>query len=368
MEYLDGKIESILFEPYLIGENPIGSWTFIFGKSVEKNSLATLAVPFIVSVEETGNSFEVAEKDKTFLICDNVKNKIIKCIPDIEIVDISEPEVEIGDLNDFFIDVPELYSRGWTESLINKFLGSAHFIKSVDHWLNYSGKRTYFLGCVEKIEKTEVFNNAYTKSFKRRNFTADENCTFSMAREKTAGKVKSLLAKSSKKEIQDWFDKFKFFTSTVFGCVYDVHASPYKHFWFSVTMDLKTKRINEITDRKEKFLYWVKKTYAPKDDLCWYNYELYDSEIKPTQLKEGSFTCVKIYEIVPKDGGDNYWFGFEIVDANNVTCKKGLMCKGEKGIIEVIKMMRKAANYENWATYDDALKKLGIDGDGRNIR
>lgn len=94
IEWLDGKAESVLFQPYLIGDCPVSAWTFIYGKALEKNILTSFPVPFIVSFEETGESFVVAGKDKTFLVSDNVKNKVIKSISDMQILDISEPEEE----------------------------------------------------------------------------------------------------------------------------------------------------------------------------------------------------------------------------------------------------------------------------------
>ena len=106
MECFDGKIKKFLFEPYLIGENPASDWTFIYGKAVEKNAMIMLGVPFITSFEETDDSFEVAEKDKTFLVSDNVKNKVIKSIPELEIIDISEPEEEEEEEEDDDISKP----------------------------------------------------------------------------------------------------------------------------------------------------------------------------------------------------------------------------------------------------------------------
>ena len=250
MEWLDGKSESILFEPYLIGENPVSAWTFIYGKALEKTRLISLPVPFIVSFIETGDGFTIEETGIFYFISNTEKCNIILSVPELQILNISEPEVKVGNLDDFFIDVPELYFRGWTESLINKFLGSAHLIKSVDHWLNYSGKRTYFLGCIEKIEKSQIFNDAFTKSFDRRKLTADKNRAFSKAREKTAGKLKSYIEKLSPKEFQDQFDKFDFVTSIVTACVYEGYAASLGNFvWFPITLDLTTKKNNEPINR-----------------------------------------------------------------------------------------------------------------------
>ena len=47
-EWLFGKSENILFEPYLLGDNHVSNWTFIYGKDNGKNHLMHVPVPFIV--------------------------------------------------------------------------------------------------------------------------------------------------------------------------------------------------------------------------------------------------------------------------------------------------------------------------------
>ena len=97
IEWLDGKKEDILFEPYLIGEDLVSNWIFIYGKDDKKNHVIFYPVPFILSIEDTDDIFTLAEKDKTFLITDNMKKKIIKSIPEIHVIDMSEPEDEEDD-------------------------------------------------------------------------------------------------------------------------------------------------------------------------------------------------------------------------------------------------------------------------------
>ncbi len=73
--------------------------------------------------------------------------------------------------------------------------------------------------------------------------------------------------------------------------------------WFIVTRDLKTKRIIEPERDIKDVLFWVKKSFAPQDDLLWYDYGLFDSNLDPASLIIGNFTCLKMYEIVPKTAG-----------------------------------------------------------------
>jgi|GEM_PF-6100002 len=126
--------------------------------------------------------------------------------------------------------------------------------------------------------------------------------------------------------------------------------------WFAITRDLTTIKFDEPLTKNELVLYLVKKIYKPQNDLLWYDYELFDSEMEPTRLTFGNFTCIKIYEIVPKIDNDVYWFGFAILDENGVTRNNELMCEGELGIIEVIKLMWKAAEFGCWADYDIAIR------------
>lgn len=95
IEWLDGKAESILFEPYLIGESPVSAWTFIYGKAVEKNRLTSFPIPFIVSLEETSDIFSVEVKNKPFFVYYFENNKVINSIPDINIHKLFDIKEEI---------------------------------------------------------------------------------------------------------------------------------------------------------------------------------------------------------------------------------------------------------------------------------
>lgn len=67
-----------------------------------------------------------------------------------------------------YLDVFALQGRGWTETLVKRFLGKPDQWATVDHWANYAGKRTYFLERVQQAEKSESFCEAFSKSVRRR--------------------------------------------------------------------------------------------------------------------------------------------------------------------------------------------------------
>jgi len=67
-----------------------------------------------------------------------------------------------------FLDRNDLKNRGWTETLINKFLGKPDAILPVDHFRNYSGKKAYKLTRVQTAEASPEFDNEFRKSMNRR--------------------------------------------------------------------------------------------------------------------------------------------------------------------------------------------------------
>jgi hypothetical protein len=95
LEWLDGRMETCHFEPYLIGDNPVIMSTFIYGRVSEKDQLAYIPVQYIGSFIETVDDFVVDEKNKAFFIFDVEKNKVKNHIAEIQIVDIFEPDEEI---------------------------------------------------------------------------------------------------------------------------------------------------------------------------------------------------------------------------------------------------------------------------------
>ena len=90
-----------------------------------------------------------------------------------------------------YFDIYDLSARGWTESLVRKFLGAPDRWEPVDHFRNYTGKRTYFLGRIEAVEASDEFSGAYRSSLKRRKIGDDGEAAFRAAREETAGAVRA---------------------------------------------------------------------------------------------------------------------------------------------------------------------------------
>lgn len=88
------------------------------------------------------------------------------------------------------LDVAELRSRGWTETLIERFLGAPDGYHPVDHWANFTGKRVFFLERVELAEASDAFASAFAASARRRKLAQATLDSFREAKRSTAGRLK----------------------------------------------------------------------------------------------------------------------------------------------------------------------------------
>ena len=64
--------------------------------------------------------------------------------------------------------VEDLLTRGWTRTLIERFLEPEDYRNPVDHFRNYAGKKMYQRRRVELIEGSAEFEAAFMLSAKRR--------------------------------------------------------------------------------------------------------------------------------------------------------------------------------------------------------
>ncbi len=62
----------------------------------------------------------------------------------------------------------ELLSRGWTRTLIKRFLPRPDGCTPVNHWANFRGQDTYAVTKVRNVEQSEEFGTAFLKSWKGR--------------------------------------------------------------------------------------------------------------------------------------------------------------------------------------------------------
>ena len=94
---------------------------------------------------------------------------------------------------EIYLDVLKLKERGWTESLIKKFLKEPDDWESVNHYANFTGKRLYSLGRVLKTESSDEYKKAFLKSARRRGLTEDELKNINKIRTKSEKKYNQML-------------------------------------------------------------------------------------------------------------------------------------------------------------------------------
>ena len=73
------------------------------------------------------------------------------------------------DTDDLYLDRTQLTARGWTRTLIARFLPRPGRWATVSHWRNYTGKATYFVERVIAAEQLADFERAFAASVVRRN-------------------------------------------------------------------------------------------------------------------------------------------------------------------------------------------------------
>lgn len=72
-----------------------------------------------------------------------------------------------------YLDYEQLRARGWTRTLVKRFLTQPDRWDSVDHWQNYKGKAMYFVKRIIQMETSPAFKEAFAASAKRRKLTPE---------------------------------------------------------------------------------------------------------------------------------------------------------------------------------------------------
>lgn len=68
-------------------------------------------------------------------------------------------------LNQPFLTTKQLLERGWTKTLIKRFLPNPDGYAPVSHWKNYRGQDTYAAVKIWNVEQTADFAFAFLKSW-----------------------------------------------------------------------------------------------------------------------------------------------------------------------------------------------------------
>ena len=70
--------------------------------------------------------------------------------------------------NPQFLTTKQLLERGWTKTLIKRFLPTPDGFSAVNHWMNFRGQDTYAAVKIWNAEQTSDFETAFLKSWKGR--------------------------------------------------------------------------------------------------------------------------------------------------------------------------------------------------------
>lgn len=82
-----------------------------------------------------------------------------------------------------YLDHVQLRARGWTRSLVVRFLVHPDRYETVSHWLNYKGKATYFIERIVLAESQVDFQRAFSASVCRRKLTNAEQAEIQRERD-----------------------------------------------------------------------------------------------------------------------------------------------------------------------------------------
>ncbi len=124
--------------------------------------------------------------------------------------------------------------------------------------------------------------------------------------------------------------------------------------WIAVSHDLEPKEYTKpILD--DNVFVWIHKYFGWQWDAYtpMFKYDIFSLELKPIHLQVGNFTCNLLEDYCLSSGcGNFYSIKFGITDKNNELRTGNGLGQQEEGIIEIVKLMREIAKYEDWVHYD----------------
>lgn len=124
--------------------------------------------------------------------------------------------------------------------------------------------------------------------------------------------------------------------------------------WISISKDLKKKYFDKPIKSKNA-LIWIHKYFDRQYDanVSLFKYELFSSDLEPTQLREGNFTCTALSDYCKSVGcGNHYSIRFDIIDQKNKSRSFFGFGQEEDGIIKIIIFLRDLAKYDDWVEFD----------------
>jgi hypothetical protein len=106
------------------------------------------------------------------------------------------------DDDDLYLDRVQLAARGWTLSLVKRFLPNPDRWSTVDHWRNYTGKATYFVEKVMAAEQLSDFKESFDLSVARRRVSRKELNAFKRERARVDDMYRAWIKTLSPDDVQ----------------------------------------------------------------------------------------------------------------------------------------------------------------------
>ena len=108
----------------------------------------------------------------------------------------------VDEIEKYYLDRIQLSERGWTRTLIERFLPNPDRWATVNHWRNYTGKATYFIERVVAAEQLNEFKKVFEVSIMRRGLTKNDLRSIKRKRSKLDTLYRSWVKTLSPEDIQ----------------------------------------------------------------------------------------------------------------------------------------------------------------------
>ena len=108
----------------------------------------------------------------------------------------------VDEIEKYYLDRFQLSERGWTRTLIERFLPNPDRWATVNHWRNYTGKATYFIERVVAAEQLNEFKKVFEASIVRRGLTKNDLRSIKRKRSKLDTLYRSWVKTLSPEDIQ----------------------------------------------------------------------------------------------------------------------------------------------------------------------
>ena len=108
----------------------------------------------------------------------------------------------VDEIEKYYLDRIQLSERGWTKTLIERFLPNPDRWATVNHWRNYTGKATYFIERVVAAEQLNEFKKVFEASIVRRGLTKNDLRSIKRKRSKLNTLYRSWVKTLSPEDIQ----------------------------------------------------------------------------------------------------------------------------------------------------------------------